>query len=61
MGIIWTDFVSHPRANLSGLVTQFELMLSHTTLLLGDKDTTKLRIVYDVSSRVDGPSLNDWT
>ena len=34
--------------------------LPHHAIVCSDKDTTKLRIVYDASARTDGnPSLND--
>ena len=33
--------------------------IPHREVIREDKDTTKLRIVYDASARNDGPSLND--
>ena len=33
--------------------------LPHPAIIRSDKATTKLRIVYDASEKIDGPSLND--
>ena len=33
--------------------------LPHHAVVRSDKDTTKLRIIYDASARDNGPSLND--
>ena len=34
--------------------------LPHRGVFRHDKQTTKLRVVYDASAKTDGPSLNDW-
>ena len=34
--------------------------LPHHGVFRHDKQTTKLRVVYDASAKTDGPSLNDW-
>ena len=33
--------------------------LSHHAVIQWDKQTTKLRVIYDASAKTDGPSLND--
>ena len=33
--------------------------LPHHGVVRADKDTTKLRVVYDASSKMSGPSLNE--
>ena len=53
-GII-EEVTEDPRANVNGKVHY----LPHYAIIRKDKQTTKLRIVYDASARLEGGSLND--
>ena len=55
-GII-EEVTEDPRANVNGKVHY----LPHHAIIRKDKQTTKLRIVYDASARSEGGSLNDST
>lgn len=45
--------------NLEHLINQKVHYLPHHAVIRQDKETTKLRIVYDASAKSNGPSLND--
>ena len=49
------EVVEDPQSNVTGRVHY----LPHHAVIRRDKETTKLRIVYDASARSNGPSLND--
>ena len=49
----------HLQSGVVEIVPQDVHYLPHRTVVRLDRDTTKVRVVYDVSSKVFGPSLND--
>ena len=44
---------------MSSTLSKLVHYLPHHAVVRRDKDTTKLRVVYDASSKVNGPLLND--